>query len=265
MKIPREGLSKPRLRSVTSPTSDEPRVLVVVPAWNEDETISTTIESIRNAGPASDILVVDDGSIDRTAEFASAAGVMVCRLPYNLGVGGAMRTGYRFALRGGYDIVAQIDADGQHDPRSLPALIAALEDADIAIGARFAGVGDYRASFQRRVAMRGLASTLSRLSGSHLTDVTSGLRVVNRRALTVFAYHYPAEYLGDTVESLVIAIRCGMRVTQVPVQMRPRAGGRASQSSATSVVYLARAAFALGLALIRRWPATAQPRPEGSA
>jgi glycosyltransferase involved in cell wall biosynthesis len=169
-----------------------------------------------------------------------------------------MRTGYRFALREGYDVVVQIDADGQHDPDYLSDLVAGLDDADVVVGARFAGAGSYRASGPRRWAMWLLAKVLSRLAGVRLTDVTSGFRAANRRAVTVFADHYPAEYLGDTVESLVIALRVGCEVRQLPVEMRPRTVGQASQSPARATVYLARAIVALGLALVRRWPSATE-------
>src|SRR5688572_875834 len=118
------------------------RVLVIVPAWNERASIGGTIREIRETNPDVDVLVVDDGSTDDTIEVALAAGAEVCRLPFNLGVGGAMRTGYRYALRHGYDVAVQIDADGQHNPRYVPALVDRLADADIVIGARFARDGD---------------------------------------------------------------------------------------------------------------------------
>lgn len=234
------------------------RILVVIPAWNESGVIADTIAEVRLAQPRVDILVVDDGSGDGTAEVAIAAGALVARLPFNLGVGGAMRTGYRYAMRDGYDVVVQIDADGQHDPRYLTDLVAGLDDSDVVVGARFAGQGDYRARGPRRWAMWLLARVLTRLAGVRLTDVTSGFRAANRRAVAVFADHYPAEYLGDTVESLVIALRVGCRVTQIPVEMRPRTIGQASQSPLRATLYLARAVVALGLALVRRWPAATE-------
>lgn len=232
-----------------------PRVLVVIPAWNEESIVAETVAEVRATVPAYDVLVVDDGSGDRTAERAAAAGALVCRLPFNLGVGGAMRAGYRYALRHGYDVAAQVDADNQHDPTYLPVLVGALDECDIVIGARFAGVGDYRVGRLRNLAMRILALTLSRVSGTRLTDVTSGFRVANRKAIRTFATHYPAEYLGDTVESLVIAVKTGCTVRQVPVAMRPRVVGHASQGPLRAFVYLLRAMAALVLALLRRWPA----------
>jgi len=240
------------------PGSHTQRILAVIPAWNESGVIADTIAEVQQAQPLVDILVVDDGSGDGTAEVAIAAGALVARLPFNLGVGGAMRTGYRYALRAGYDVVVQIDADGQHDPRYLTDLVAGLRDSDVVVGARFAGQGDYRARGPRRWAMWLLAKVLTRLAGVRLTDVTSGFRAANRRAVAVFADHYPAEYLGDTVESLVIALRVGCRVSQIPVEMRPRTIGQASQSPLRATLYLARAVVALGLALVRRWPAATE-------
>jgi glycosyltransferase involved in cell wall biosynthesis len=229
---------------------------VIVPAWNEEASVGATVSEIRETNPDADVLVVDDGSADHTAEVARQAGARVAQLPFNLGVGGAMRTGYRYADRHGYDVAVQIDADGQHDPRFLPALLERLDEADVVVGARFAHEGDtYQARGPRRWAMILLAWVLSRIARTRLTDVTSGFRLANRRAIRVFAAHYPAEYLGDTVESLVIAVRTGCRVTQMPVDMRVRAAGQASQSPFRAAVYLFRAVVALGLALVRRWPA----------
>ncbi len=230
---------------------------MVVPAWNEEESVAGVVTEIEAAQPLVDVLVVDDGSQDRTAAEAAAAGALVLSLPYNLGVGGAMRAGYRFALRNGYDVVVQVDADGQHDPAYLTTLIKGLDDADIVIGARFAGEGRYTARGPRRWAMVLLALVLSRIAKQKLTDVTSGFRAANRRAIELFANHYPAEYLGDTVESLVIALRSGCRVRQEPVAMRPRTTGQASQSPLRASIYLARTVVALVLALVRKSPTSA--------
>ncbi|CUR55895.1 Glycosyl transferase family 2 [metagenome] len=238
------------------------RVLILVPAWNEQEAIAGTVAEIRSCVPDADLLVIDDGSADLTARRAREAGAEVCELPYNLGVGGAMRTGYRYALRNGYDVAVQIDADGQHDPRYLAALVERLagdqrhEAADVVIGARFATPDDpYKVRGPRRWAMVLLAGVLSRLAHTRLTDVTSGFRVSNRKAIALFATHYPAEYLGDTVESLVIAARAGCTITQCPVTMRARVAGRASHSPLKATIYLFRAVVALLLALVRDWPA----------
>jgi glycosyltransferase involved in cell wall biosynthesis len=237
--------------------SADPRVLIVMPAWNEAATVGTTVRELRDAHPDYDVLVVDDGSTDATATAAAAAGAAVCPLPFNLGVGGAMRAGYRYALRHGYDAAVQVDADGQHDPAYVERLVKRLADADVVVGARFAGELCYPVRGPRRWAMWLLATVLTRLARTRLTDVTSGYRAANARAIAVFAAHYPAEYLGDTVESLVIALRTGCLVTQEPVVMRSRSGGVASQTPWRASLYLARAVVALGLALVRRWPVTA--------
>lgn len=230
---------------------DSPRLLVIVPALNEREALPDVIREIRAHNPSVDVLVVDDGSVDDTAARAWEAGALVARLPYNLGVGGAMRTGFRYALDHGYDMAAQVDADGQHNPADLAKLVADLAEADIVMGARFAGVGDYQARGPRWWAMLVLARVLSAVCKTRLTDATSGFKVANRRALAVWAYSYPAEYLGDTIEALVIAARSGLRVRQVPVAMRVRAAGVASHNPWKSTVYLARAMLALVFALVR--------------
>lgn len=230
----------------------DPRILIVVPAWNESGAIGETIRELRGELPHVDVLVVDDGSTDDTAARARAAGALVARLPYNLGVGGAMRLGYRYGRDHGYDVVIQLDADGQHDPRYVPKLVDQLADADLVIGARFAGEGDYRVRGPRRWAMRLLSRVLSRLARTRLTDTTSGFRAANRATVELFATWYPVEYLGDTVETLVYAARRGTRIRQVPVAMRPRAAGIPSHSPVKAMVYLGRAAAILILSLIRR-------------
>jgi len=230
------------------------RVLIVIPALNEAASVGGVVAHVKRALPEAHVLVVDDGSSDRTADVARLAGASVAQLPFNLGVGGAMRTGFRYAQRNDFDVLIQVDGDGQHDTEYLPSIVAALDRADVVIGARFAGVGAYRVAGPRSWAIRILAWLLSRIMGIPVTDGTSGYRGANRRAIGVFAKHYPAEYLGDTVESLVIARRTGLTVVQVPVAMRPRAGGVASQNVGRSVLYLGRAVAALMLALVRRWP-----------
>jgi glycosyltransferase involved in cell wall biosynthesis len=228
------------------------RVLVVIPAWNEAACIGTVVQEVRGELPGVDVLVVDDGSTDETAAVARAAGATLIRLPYNLGVGGAMRAGYRYGLEHGYDVVVQIDADGQHDPRYVPKLVDALADADLVVGARFAGEGSYRVRGPRRWAMAMFSVVLSRIARTRLTDTTSGFRAANRRAVELFARWYPVEYLGDTVETLVYAARRGVVIRQVPVAMRPRMAGVPSQSPVKAVAYLVRAVTILLLCLVRR-------------
>ena len=241
------------------------RPLIVVPAWNEEQTVGETVLEIRSATPDIPVLVVSDGSTDDTVHMARSAGARVLELPIRLGVGGAMRAGFRYAVHNGYDAAVQVDADGQHDPKQVPALLDELGDAEVVIGARFCEHGDaYRVRGPRRWAMVVLSRVLSRLTKTRLTDATSGFKATGGQALPLFAEHYPDEYLGDTVESLVIAARAGCAVTQVPARMRPRRGGEPSHRPVKSTIYLGRAGLALALALIRRWeitPATVPVRP----
>lgn len=227
------------------------RVLVIVPAWNEARNVGHTVEEILTADPAYDVVVVDDGSLDDTAAVARAAGARVLVLPFNLGVGGAMRTGFTFAHRHGYGRAIQVDADGQHNPEHIRLVLEGLEHADISIGARFADVGDYAVRGPRRWAMLFLASVVSRVAKVRLTDVTSGFRAANAQAIAQYVRYYPAEYLGDTLDSLVEALHAGLTVTQVPVAMRARMHGRPSQNVVGSTIYLFRSVFAISLALMR--------------
>jgi glycosyltransferase involved in cell wall biosynthesis len=224
---------------------------VVLPAFNESGSVAHVIAEIQRELPGMACLVVDDGSSDDTAAVAAQAGAAVARLPFNLGVGGAMRLGFRYALANGYDAVVQIDSDGQHDPASVPDLLAGLDHADIVIGARFAGVGEYSVRGPRKWAMNLLSSTLSRAAKTRLTDTTSGFKACGPRAVRLFSAHYPAEYLGDTIEALVIALRNGLSVTQVPVSMRERMAGQPSHDPFKAAVYLSRAVFALFFAFAR--------------
>jgi len=232
---------------------DQMRVLVVVPAWNEEAALPGVLDELTRTLPGVEVLVVSDGSTDRTSRVARSHSVMLLDLPVNLGVGGAMRAGYKFAHRNGYDAAVQLDADGQHSPSDVPRLLALLNDgeADVAIGARFAGEGDYSVRGPRRWAMGLLSVILSRVAGTTLTDTTSGFKASNRRAIALFARDYPAEYLGDTIESLVIAARSGLTIRQVGVTMRPRAGGTPSHNPAKAALFLGRAVLALAIALSR--------------
>lgn len=249
---PSSGLA---LRSMIPVMQDHlpERLLVIVPAWNEEITLPEVIAETRRTLPGASILVVNDGSTDSTVHAARAAGAEVLDLPLNLGVGGAMRAGYKFALRNGYDYAVQLDADGQHAPAEVLNLWAAMQadHADIMIGARFAGKGDYVVRGPRKWSMKLLSLVLSRVAGTQLTDTTSGFKMCNARTIRLFASNYPAEYLGDTVEALVIASRAGLTVSQVGVEMRPRAGGAPSHSPLKAGVFLVRAFFALLIALSR--------------
>ncbi len=231
--------------------SEPARTLIIVPAFNEEASVAAVIEEVTREIPDATCLVVDDGSRDRTAAVARAAGASVLQLPINLGVGGAMRAGYRYAVENGYAVAVQIDADGQHEPSRVPELVAALGQADIVIGARFAGLGTYTVSGPRKWAMSFLSSTLSRAARTRLTDTTSGFKACGPRAISLFAREMPAEYLGDTIEALVIATKNGLVVRQVAVEMRARTAGTPSHNPIKSGVYLVRAVFALFFAYAR--------------
>jgi glycosyltransferase involved in cell wall biosynthesis len=232
--------------------TQEAHPLVIIPAWNEEAVIRSTIQEVLEHAPNCDILVVSDGSTDDTAEVAADAGARVLILPFNLGVGGAMRAGFRYAKRMDYKQVIQVDADGQHDPKDIAHVLDGLRHADICIGARFAERGAYRVSGPRKWSMQFLAAVVSRVARTKLTDVTSGFRAANEKALAQYLDHYPAEYLGDTIDSLVVAARSGCKVIQVPVEMRVRQGGTPSHDPFKSSIYLARSILALFLALTRK-------------
>lgn len=233
-------------------TDDSGSVLVIVPAWNEARNVGNTVREIKAASRDYVVAVIDDGSVDDTARVAAEAGAIVLQLPFNLGVGGAMKTGFRYAQRSGFRRAIQVDADGQHNPLDIARVLAGLDSADISIGARFAGAGDYEVRGPRRWAMIVLARVVSRVAKTPLTDVTSGFRAAGPRAIDQYVRYYPAEYLGDTLDSLVAALHAGLTVTQVPVAMRARVHGTPSQSAVGAGVYLVRSGFALTLALMRR-------------
>jgi glycosyltransferase involved in cell wall biosynthesis len=227
------------------------QTLIVMPALNEEEAVGAVVQEVRATLPGVRVLVIDDGSTDTTAAVARASGAEVLSLPFNLGVGGAMRLGFKYALENGFSNVVQVDSDGQHDPSGVRQLLAELGSADLVLGARFAGQGDYEVKGPRRWAMVVLATILSSLAKTRLTDTTSGFKATGPRAVRLFAEHYPAEYLGDTIESLVIAARAGCTIRQVPVSMRPRAGGVPSHNPFKAAAYLGRASMALVIALLR--------------
>jgi glycosyltransferase involved in cell wall biosynthesis len=227
------------------------RILVVMPAYNEEESVAEVVREVLAAVPEAKCLVVNDGSGDNTSTVASSAGATVLELPFNLGVGGAVRAGLRYAKDNGFSRVVQLDADGQHDARNIATLVGELERADLVIGARFAGVGEYHAGGPRRWAMRLLAFIVSRVAKSTLTDTTSGFKALGPRSIEILAEHYPAEYLGDTVEALVIVARSGCRIVQVPMAMRIRQAGVPSQGPLRSATHLARLFVAVVFALLR--------------
>jgi glycosyltransferase involved in cell wall biosynthesis len=229
------------------------RRIAIVPALNEAATIGRVIQEIREVDPGFEILVVDDGSDDGTGEIAEAAGALLVRLPFNLGIGGAVQTGYRYALANGFDIAVQIDGDGQHDPSQLRLILEPLVagDADIVIGSRFAGAGNYRAARGRRLGMRVFAAIVSVIVRQSLTDTSSSFRALNRRSLSLFAVDYPHGFL-ETVEATVLAGKYRLRMKEVPVTMRERELGRSSLTIPLSLFYTAKVLLAVFVSLFRK-------------
>ena len=226
--------------------------LAIVPAFNEERAIGAVIDEIRAFDPTFDVLVVDDGSHDRTAEAALRHGARVVRLPFNLGIGGSVQTGFRYAFDHGYELVARVDGDGQHDPAQLGALLPAVlgGEADICVGSRFAGAAGYRSSGARRIGIRILARTVSLLTGQRVTDTTSGFQVLDRKAIELFAQDYPHDY--PEVEAAVMLHKHRLRLAEVPVSMRERVHGNSSITALRSVYYMAKVLLAVLVGMFRR-------------
>jgi glycosyltransferase involved in cell wall biosynthesis len=227
------------------------RVLVIIPALNEEATVADVIASVSSHLDA-DILVVDDGSRDATAERAVAAGATVLRHPFNLGVGAALRTGFQYARAEGYRIAVQLDADGQHDPADAKRLVDLVADgtADLVVGSRFEA--GYEVGRVRRIGMKMLSRRVSRRLDTTVVDTTSGFRAFSRDALVRFADSYPSAYLSDTVEALLLAGDWGLKVAEIPVRMHARMGGTASSGSLRSAFHLLRINLVLSLHRVRR-------------
>lgn len=227
--------------------------VAIVPALNEEDSIARVIGEIGIFDPGFEVVVVDDGSVDRTAETAAACGARVLRLPFNLGIGGAMQTGFRFAFENAFDLAVQIDGDGQHDPSELPRLLEPIlaGEADMVVGSRFAGGGSYRAPLLRRAGIRLFARTISLLVGQRVTDTTSGFRAVNRHGIALFASDYPHDY--PEVEATVMVVKHRLRLKEVPVAMRERSYGRSSITAVRSVYYMVKVLLAIFVSLFRRY------------
>src|SRR5437899_2728897 len=224
------------------------RNLAIVPAHNEVEAIDSTIAAIRRWAPDFDVLVVDDGSTDATAERASAAGVAVLRLPFNLGIRGAMQSGYIYAREHDYDVAVQVDGDGQHDPRHVRDLAERLHgdpELNMVVGSRFLdpdGEG-YRSSAARRVGIRLFSRVASLITGQRVTDPTSGFRMTDRRGIELFARDYPPDY--PEVEAILLMHAHRLRSREIPVRMRARTSGSSSISSLQPLDYMLMVLLAL--------------------
>ena len=230
-----------------------PRVLIIIPAYNERETIADVIADLREHAPDYDILVVDDGSLDDTANIVRRQpGVALIQLPYNLGIGNTMQTGYRYALWEGYDIAVQCDADGQHPAHQVGRIVQGVTDgtADLVIGSRYVVDTDYVPSLSRRVGKSLLSRLVNSAIGGGITDTTSGFRAMNRAVLSVFAQYYPDDY--PEAEALVFVYRHGLRAAEVPVDMRPRQGGQTSISPRKAAYYIVKVSLAIFIGLFKK-------------
>lgn len=229
------------------------KLLVAIPALNEEASIKSVINLVKSDLPYATPLVIDDGSTDNTADFAKQAGAEVISLPFNVGVGGAVRVAFKYAFENAYTHVLQIDADGQHLPSEAKQLIDKSTSNSVVVGSRFASKNNsYEVSGGRRIAMLLLAFITSKICKTKLTDVTSGFRIASGDVIKLFAREYPREYLGDTVESLIIAHRAGFEVHEVQVTMKAREHGSPSQNFLKSMWYLIRALIVIALASIKK-------------
>jgi glycosyltransferase involved in cell wall biosynthesis len=229
------------------------RPLVIIPTFNEADAVGKVLDGIWAIDPNLPVVVVDDGSTDATGEVARKAGARVLRLPFNMGYGVALQTGYKYALREGYDCVVQLDGDGQHEPADIPALLEVIEcgDADIALGSRFLGRNTYRSQIARRIGMRLFSLLAFTLTGVKFSDVTSGFQALRRDVFRFFtAERYPADYPDADV--LIMLNRAGFKVKEVPVRMYPKNGGRSMHAGLRPIYYIFKMLLSVGLTPLRR-------------
>jgi glycosyltransferase involved in cell wall biosynthesis len=245
--------------TVTQTTTTEealsaPRVLVIIPAYNEEDSLGRVIRQVREAAPEADIAVVNDGSGDATPEIAEGYGAIVLSLPYNLGIGSAMQTGFMFAHERRYDYAIQVDGDGQHDPGEIPELLAVIRsnDADVVVGSRYIEDRGYITPRIRRLGIVILANLISLIVRQRITDPTSGFRVLNRRAIHFCANDYPFDY--PEPESIVTFWRAGIKVREIPVTMNPRYGGQSSITPLRSGYYMVKVIMSIIISLLRQRP-----------
>jgi glycosyltransferase involved in cell wall biosynthesis len=226
--------------------------IAIVPAYNEERNIGRVVDELRAFDAELDVVVVSDGSFDNTTAVAAERGAHVVALPFNLGIGGAVQTGFKYAYEHGYELVVRCDGDGQHIPAELPKVLAPVlaGEADIAVGSRFAGGEGYRSSATRRIGIRLLALIVSAIARQRVTDTTSGFQALNRKALELFAADYPHDY--PEVEGMVMTIKHRLRLREVPVAMREREHGRSSITALRSIYYMAKVLTALFVGLFRR-------------
>jgi len=229
------------------------KILIIIPAYNEEDSILSTVRELEAVCPAYDYLVVNDGSTDSTEEILRKEKLQFISLPCNLGIGGAMQAGYLYAYRNDYEIAVQLDGDGQHDPNYLEALIQPLKDgiADMVIGSRFVSRQGFQTTALRRFGNRFIGHIIRLCCGTDVTDSTSGFRAVNREVIRLFAGDYAHDY--PEPESIVNASLHDFRVYDIPVAMRARSGGVSSINPIRSVYYMIKVSLSLIICRIRLW------------
>ena len=241
------------------------RKLVIVPAYNEAGMVGRVVRDINRHAPDFDVVVIDDGSLDTTAAEAEASGAIVVRHPFNIGIGGAMQSGFKYALRHGYDVAAQVDGDGQHKPAYLPDLLGKLhtsgDEADMVCGSRFRGDPGYKVPVGRRIGNLIFSVVLTAICRKRISDPTSGFRMTNRRGIELFARDYPHDY--PEVEAIVMLHAHRLRIHEVPVRMNARGFGRSSIDYPRSAYYMAKVLLALLVGLFRRRPTPVEATGEG--
>lgn len=225
------------------------KTLIIIPAYNEEASIGFVIRDIRTHAPEADVLVINDGSSDRTEWRAREAGAKVLTLSFNVGIGGGMQTGYMYAKQMGYDIAVQMDADGQHPAGELPKLIAKMASHDLVIGSRFLEATSYRSSPARRAGIVFFSALVSLVTGRRFTDTTSGFRAAGRKVIELYADYYPIDY--PEVESIVYLSRHGCRIAEVATEMRPRAAGKSSITPWRSVYYMVKVTLSVLMSALR--------------
>lgn len=227
--------------------------LVIIPAYNESESIKKTVEDIIEKAKDFDYVVINDCSTDNTADICRENGFNFLNLPINLGIGGAVQTGYRYAYENGYDLAVQVDGDGQHDPAFLEEMAQELErqQADMVIGSRFITKEGFQSSFMRRVGIAYFTWLIKLLSGKKITDPTSGLRMIGKNVIRLFAENYPKDY--PEPESVVAILRRNMKVVEIPVLMRERQGGTSSIRFGKTVYYMVKVTLAILVERIRKY------------
>jgi len=229
-------------------------MLVIIPAFNEEGSIGKVVEEVKTQLPGMDVLVVNDGSSDLTSEIAQSRGAIVLDLPFNLGIGGAMQAGYKYAYEKGYDIAIQVDGDGQHDPREISKLLRALGEGnvDVAMGSRFIGDSQYKVSVMRRLGILILSKAISMIVRQKVTDPTSGFRAANRRAIQLFSVNYPQDY--PEPEAMVLLHQCGLKMKEIPVKINQRYSGESSITKIRSIYYMVKVLLAIFVDCFKKRP-----------